>query len=52
MSLLEEALRQIVPADGDAMAAAQKRWDSVAKPLGSLGMLEKSVVRMAGITGS
>ncbi|MEG1240396.1 MAG: nicotinate-nucleotide--dimethylbenzimidazole phosphoribosyltransferase [Oscillospiraceae bacterium] len=52
MSLLEEALRQIVPADGDAMAAAQKRWDSVAKPLGSLGMLEKSVVRMAGIVGS
>lgn len=34
------------------MAAAQKKWDSVGKPLGSLGILEDMVVRMAGVFGT
>ena len=33
-------LKQIVPADLHAMELAKKRWDSVAKPIGSLGILE------------
>ena len=33
-------LKQIVPADRHAMELAKKRWDSVAKPIGSLGILE------------
>lgn len=38
--------------DEGAMAKAQARWDSIAKPLGSLGLLEEAVVRIAGLTGS
>ena len=31
---------------------ARRRWDSVAKPLHSLGLLEDLVVRIAGIQGT
>lgn len=31
---------------------AQARWDSIAKPIGSLGVLEKDVIKLAGIYGS
>lgn len=37
--------------DPDAVEAAKKRQESLAKPPGSLGMLEDISVRMAGITG-
>ena len=33
------------------MAEAQRRWDSIAHPLNSLGMLERDIIRIAGITG-
>ena len=49
---LEEVVRGIAPADQAAMEQARRRWDSIAKPLGSLGLLEEAVVRMAGIAGS
>ena len=49
---LNEIVRGICPADAQAMAAAQRRWDSIAHPLNSLGELEKSIVRIAGMTGS
>ena len=32
--------------------AARAKWDSIAKPLGSLGLLEDSIVRIAALTGS
>ena len=35
-----------------AARQAQARWDSLAKPPGSLGLLEKAVVRIAGVTGN
>ncbi len=38
--------------DEAAAALARKHWASVAKPLGSLGMLENIIVKIAGITGS
>lgn len=38
--------------DGAAMAAAQARWDAVAKPLNSLGLWEAWVVRIAGMQGT
>ena len=38
--------------DQEAVCAAQKRWDSIAKPLHSLGKMEKIVMQIAGITGS
>ena len=52
MSILEETLAAIVPADRAAMNAAWQRWDSIAKPLRSLGLLEEAVVRIAGMTGT
>ena len=42
---------QVGPLDEKAMAEAQRRWDAIAKPLGSLGMLETDIIRIAGITG-
>ena len=35
--------------DEAARAAARARWDAVAKPLHSLGLLEDLIVRIAGI---
>ncbi len=49
---LSRLLAQITPPDPAAAAAAQSQWDAVAKPLGSLGLLEETVVRMAALTGS
>lgn len=37
--------------DQAAMAACRVRWDSIAKPLGSLGLLEEMITRLAGIQG-
>ena len=48
---LEETLAQIKPLDERAMETAAKRWDSIAKPLHSLGKMEKMVIQIAGITG-
>lgn len=36
----------------EAEKNAKLRWDSIAKPLGSLGRLEKAVIRLAGISGN
>lgn len=49
---LEEALKQIKEPDRTAMEACKKRWDSIAKPLHSLGKMEDSLIRIAGITGT
>ena len=38
--------------DQSAMKAAKARWDAVAKPLDSLGRLEKVITRIAGIQGT
>lgn len=46
-----ELLKKIGPADKKAMAEAQEHNDSLLKPLGSLGDLEKIAIQMAGITG-
>lgn len=49
---LEEQLAQIALPDERAREEAKARWDSIAKPLGSLGLLEEAVVRIAALTGS
>lgn len=41
----------IEPPDEAARQRAQARWDAVAKPLGSLGVLEEDVARIAALTG-
>lgn len=43
---------KILPLDKAAMEAATRRWNSIAKPVGSLGVLEDAVTKLAGITGS
>ena len=48
---LEEAVRQTEEADKSAKALARARWDKVAKPLNSLGVLEEDIVRIAGAQG-
>nr|WP_319490137.1 nicotinate-nucleotide--dimethylbenzimidazole phosphoribosyltransferase [uncultured Caproiciproducens sp.] len=49
---LEETIHKIAPLNQAAMDAAQKRWNSIAKPLNSLGLLEKAVIQIAGITAN
>lgn len=49
---LQETIEQIHPIDHQAEAAAQKRWDSIGKPLHSLGKMETLVMQIAGITRS
>lgn len=46
-----ETERKIRPLDEQAMALSRKKWNSIAKPLHSLGKLEDYVVQIAGITG-
>ena len=36
---LKELISGIAPLDEGAMEAAKRRWDSMAHPLGSLGLL-------------
>ena len=49
---LAEALAKVGSLDERAMRNAQEQWNSVAKPIGSLGVLEELVIRIAGITGN
>lgn len=48
---LEEIIDGISGADTNALDEAQKHMDSLIKPLGSLGRLEKIAIKLAGITG-
>lgn len=41
----------ILPPDQAAMEKARARLDSIAKPVGSLGLLEDVIVKIAGLTG-
>lgn len=48
---IEEAIAVIRPLDQQVMEQAKKRWDSIAKPLHSLGKMENLIIQIAGITG-
>ena len=52
MMTLQEAVKRIKPLDEKAMDRASKRWNSIAKPLHSLGALETMLIKIAGMTGS
>ena len=52
MKTLSEILAQITGPDEAARAACLAQWDGLAKPLGSLGLLEDSLARIAAVTGS
>lgn len=45
----DELQEKISPADEDARQEAVRRWDAVAKPLKSLGILEEIIAQMAAI---
>ena len=49
---LNEILLKIEGPSEAARAAATARWNGLAKPLGSLGLLEDSITRIAALTGS
>lgn len=48
---LEEILNEIHGGDAAARQDALDRWNALAKPLGSLGVLEDMVLRIAALTG-
>lgn len=52
MREIQQTLLAITGADEAAMAATRARWNSLAKPVGGLGMLEDLVVRLAGVQGT
>lgn len=45
----EQVINGILPLDKKAMKLAQERWNTLGKPLHSLGRLEELVVQLAGI---
>ena len=45
-------IQQIEQPDASAGSAAKARWDSIAKPLGSFGVLEEMIQKIAAIQGS
>lgn len=47
-----EWIDRIVPVDKLAMKQAEEHWDSIAKPLNSLGILEETIIKIAGIIGN
>ena len=47
-----DRIKHIVPADKLMYIAAKQRWDSIAKPLGSFGILEEMVQRIAAVQGT
>lgn len=49
--LLEEMIKEVKPLNQHSMEIARKRWDSIAKPLHSLGKMEDLITQIAGITG-
>jgi nicotinate-nucleotide--dimethylbenzimidazole phosphoribosyltransferase len=51
MPTLNQVIEEIKPLDTAAMQQTQSRLDSLLKPIGSLGKLEKIAVQLAGISG-
>ncbi len=50
--MLTEVVQGIRPLDEGARTAAKQRWDAVAHPLGSLGLLEDLIAQIAAMGGS
>lgn len=49
MKRLEESLKEITVLNKNSMNKCQKIWDSKMKPVGSLGVMEEIVLKLAGI---
>ena len=48
---IKEVIEQITPINEECIALAQKRFDNLIKPVGSLAKLEEMTTRYAGIIG-
>ena len=48
---IDEVIREICPPDESARMQAEARWNKVAKPLGSLGLFENMITRIAALRG-
>lgn len=46
-----DRIKNITPADKAAYTAAKRHWDSIAKPLGSFGLLEEMIQKIAAVHG-
>lgn len=46
---IEQAVQNVKPLCGESMKAASAKWDLIAKPIKSLGALEDTVTKLAGI---
>ena len=51
MESIYDIIKRITPPDEAARAAAKRQWDSLAKPLGSLGLFEDVVANLAALRG-
>lgn len=51
MESIYDIIEHITPPDENARTAAKRQWDSLAKPLGSLGLLEETVTKLAALRG-
>jgi nicotinate-nucleotide--dimethylbenzimidazole phosphoribosyltransferase len=51
MESIYDVMEQITPPDEPARLAARTRWDSLAKPLGSIGVFEGVVTKLAALRG-
>lgn len=49
---LDEYINKIEHLSISEMKKAENRWDTIAKPLKSLGLLEEAVIKLAGIVGA
>ena len=47
---LNQIIKAIQPVDETSIQTAQNKWNSIAKPLHSLGKLEEHIIRIAGMT--
>ena len=47
-----ERVKMIEHSDISAYSEAKKRWDSIAKPLGSFGLLEEMIQKIASVQGT
>lgn len=52
MESIYDTISRITGPEEGARQLAQQRWDSIAKPLGSLGQLETAVTKIAALRGS
>lgn len=52
MSELQKLVSQIKEVDRLSIEKSKRRWDAIAKPLNSLGKLEKAVSQICGIVGN